>query len=85
MSWNKYLLLQLCCIITAFARHSAKHRIKTMASLLPNGTASSTVFFRPRSVLAWPAWLRVLTILPALVLMWLALLSAKYATGPVDF
>ena len=30
-----------------------------------------------RSVLAWPAWLRVLAVLPAVALMWLAVLWAK--------
>jgi hypothetical protein len=54
-----------------------------MASLLTNDTASSTVLFRPRSVLAWPAWLRVLAILPALVLLWLAVLWASAEVVPL--
>ncbi|MBE2262673.1 MAG: hypothetical protein IAE92_08015 [Burkholderiaceae bacterium] len=29
-----------------------------------------------RSVLAWPAWLRLLTVAPALLLLWLAVLWA---------
>jgi hypothetical protein len=54
-----------------------------MASLLPNDKTSSTVLFRARSVLAWPAWLRVLTLLPALVLLWLAVLWASVEVVPL--
>ena len=36
-----------------------------------------------RSVLAWPAWLRVLAVLPALVLLWLAVLWATLEAAPV--
>jgi hypothetical protein len=35
-----------------------------------------------RSVLAWPAWLRVLAVLPAVALLWLAVLWANGALGP---
>ena len=33
--------------------------------------------FSARSVLAWPAWLRVLAVLPALVLLWLGVAWAS--------
>ena len=36
-----------------------------------------------RSVLAWPAWLRVLAVLPTLVLLWLAVLWASLGSAPV--
>ena len=32
---------------------------------------------RSASVLAWPAWLRVLAVLPAVVLLWLAVAWAQ--------
>ena len=31
----------------------------------------------PRSVLAWPAWLRVLAVLPVVVVLWLAVVWAN--------
>lgn len=41
-------------------------------------------FKRPtRSVLAWPAWWRVLVVLPALVLLWLAVLWASVEAAPL--
>lgn len=36
-----------------------------------------------RSLLAWPAWLRVLAVLPALVLLWLGVLWATLEAVPV--
>ena len=36
-----------------------------------------------RSVLAWPAWLRVLAVLPVLVLLWLAVLWATLEAAPL--
>ena len=36
-----------------------------------------------RSVLAWPAWLRVLAVLPALLLLWLAVLWASVEAAPL--
>ena len=39
---------------------------------------------RPRlpSVLAWPAWLRVLAVLPAVLLLWLAVAWAQLEAAP---
>ncbi|MDO8718346.1 MAG: hypothetical protein Q7K20_05100 [Polaromonas sp.] len=34
------------------------------------------------SVLAWPAWLRVLAVLPALALLWLAVAWAQLEVAP---
>lgn len=34
------------------------------------------------TVLGWPAWLRVLTVLPVLVLLWLAVLWASEVVTP---
>ncbi|MHB8949041.1 MAG: hypothetical protein ACYC4S_08260 [Rhodoferax sp.] len=34
-----------------------------------------------RSVLAWPAWLRVLAVLPLLLVLWLAVWWANAAAG----
>jgi len=36
-----------------------------------------------RSVLAWPAWLRVLVVLPVLVLLWLAVWWASVEAAPL--
>ena len=35
-----------------------------------------------RSVLAWPAWLRVLVVLPAVALLWLAVAWANLDAVP---
>jgi hypothetical protein len=35
-----------------------------------------------RSVLAWPAWLRVLTLLPLVLLLWLAVAWANMDVAP---
>jgi hypothetical protein len=35
------------------------------------------------SVLAWPAWWRVLAVLPALLLLWLAVLWASVEAAPL--
>ena len=37
---------------------------------------------RSASVLAWPAWLRVLAVLPAVVLLWLAVAWAQVEVAP---
>jgi len=37
---------------------------------------------RARSVLAWPAWLRVLAVLPAVALLWLAVAWANLEAAP---
>jgi len=34
------------------------------------------------SVLAWPAWLRVLAVLPAVALLWLAVAWARLEVAP---
>lgn len=46
-------------------------------------------FLKPRharpplpSVLAWPAWLRVLAVLPAVLLLWLAVAWAQLEVAP---
>jgi len=35
------------------------------------------------SVLAWPAWLRVLAVLPALAVLWLSVLWATLEAAPL--
>jgi hypothetical protein len=47
--------------------------------------SSPLVFFKlqTRSVLAWPAWLRVLAVLPVLLLLWLAVLWASVEAVPL--
>ena len=37
---------------------------------------------RRPSVLAWPAWLRVLAVLPAVALLWLAVAWAQLEAAP---
>lgn len=41
-------------------------------------------FFRPGAwvVLAWPAWLRVLAVLPAVLALWLAVIWALAGEAP---
>jgi hypothetical protein len=36
----------------------------------------------PHSVLAWPAWLRVVAVLPAVALLWLAVTWANLGSSP---
>ena len=43
----------------------------------PRSTPSRTA-----SVLAWPAWLRVLAMLPAVALLWLAVAWAQVEAAP---
>ena len=43
----------------------------------PHATPSRTA-----SVLAWPAWLRVLAVLPAVALLWLAVAWAQLEIAP---
>jgi len=44
--------------------------------------AASTARPRLPSVLAWPAWLRVLAVLPAVALLWLAVAWAQLEVAP---
>jgi len=43
---------------------------------------SSKPAFLHRSVLAWPAWLRVLAVLPFVLLLWLAVAWANLEAVP---
>lgn len=44
---------------------------------------SSLALRPPRpGLLAWPAWARVLALVPVLILLWLAVLWTGLATGP---
>ena len=45
-------------------------------SSLPHARPAGT------SVLAWPAWLRVLAVLPAVLLLWLAVAWAQLEAAP---
>jgi hypothetical protein len=47
----------------------------------PSHTPSPHLYTRP-SVLAWPAWLRVLAVTPALALLWLAVAWAMAEVAP---
>lgn len=44
--------------------------------------ANRTARRRRPSVLAWPAWLRVLAVLPAVGLLWLAVAWAQMEAAP---
>ena len=44
--------------------------------------ANSFLKSLPFSVLAWPAWLRVLAVLPAVALLWLAVAWAQLEVAP---
>lgn len=48
--------------------HGPSHRLPLQAPSRPKPR---------RSVLAWPAWLRVLAVLPVVVVLWLAVLWAN--------
>ena len=49
----------------------------------PSPSSRSTPKTHARlSVLAWPAWLRVLVVLPAVVVLWLAVAWANLAVVP---
>lgn len=52
------------------------------AYFLPLRCMKSDNFKNTGSVLAWPAWLRVLAVLPALVLLWLAVAWAQLEAAP---
>jgi hypothetical protein len=47
-----------------------------------NVSASRATPLRAASVLAWPAWLRVLAVLPAVALLWLAVAWAQVEVAP---
>jgi hypothetical protein len=47
----------------------------------PSPFTSALLYIRP-SVLAWPAWLRVLAVVPALALLWLAVAWALAEVAP---
>ncbi len=47
-----------------------------------NVSASRAPPLRAASVLAWPAWLRVLAVLPAVALLWLAVAWAQVEVAP---
>ena len=53
-------------------RHLGHVEDKSASKRLPKPT---------RSVLAWPAWLRVLAVLPLVLLLWLAVLWANEGVG----
>ena len=52
-------------------------------SLTPAAPAGSARRARVRrSLLAWPAWLRMLAVLPAVALLWLAVVWANLEAAP---
>lgn len=51
--------------------------MKTVSAQSP-----SPKLYMPPSVLAWPAWLRVLAVVPALALLWLAVAWASAEVAP---
>jgi hypothetical protein len=52
-------------------------------SVHPMPTDPSKTSLLRQSVLAWPAWLRLLAVLPALALLWLAVLWASAEAVPL--
>ena len=70
-----YTLPQSSCIITATGRFATLHLQQTMKP-------HRFPVLRRVSVLAWPAWLRVLALLPAVALMWLAVAWAQLEAAP---
>lgn len=50
--------------------------------MIPDTSSPDPASPRGSSVLAWPAWLRVLAMLPAVALLWLAVAWAQLAVAP---
>ena len=78
-----YTLSQSGCIISAATDFSSPAQVKianVLHSFVPPAQAPSSpgVDLR-RSLLAWPAWLRVLAVSPVLALLWLAVAWAAEA------
>jgi hypothetical protein len=61
-------------------RFSGFHFGKTMTPPIPS--SPRPVRSHVGSVLAWPAWLRVLAVLPAVALLWLAVAWAQLEVAP---
>jgi hypothetical protein len=76
----RYTLSQSGCIITASKSLPAFFLENNMTPDLSDAPPPA----RPRlpSVLAWPAWLRVLAVLPAVALLWLAVVWAQLEAAP---
>jgi hypothetical protein len=59
------------------------HESSRLSSFFPFMHSHSVKSARARrSALAWPAWLRVLAVLPALALLWLAVAWASLKVAP---
>jgi len=56
--------------------HLNKYRVSPQSPALKSSISPA------RSVLAWPAWLRVLAVLPAVALLWLAVAWANLEATP---
>ncbi|MEO7401194.1 MAG: hypothetical protein ABIV07_10590 [Polaromonas sp.] len=50
--------------------------------MIPDTSSHYPASPRASSVLAWPAWLRMLAVLPAVALLWLAVAWARQAVAP---
>jgi hypothetical protein len=50
--------------------------------MIPESSSHGPASPRGSSVLAWPAWLRMLTVLPAVALLWLAVAWAQIELAP---
>ena len=97
MPWGFSKLLQPSCINTK-TQSSCDRLYRNQVALLPQlhllrpsftkmKLRSALALSRPKfplpSVLAWPAWLRVLAVLPALALLWGAVLWAGVEAAPL--
>ena len=58
------------------------HTTSHAPSIAPHPSHLATRTHSRLSVLAWPAWRRVLVVLPAVVLLWLAVAWANLAVVP---
>lgn len=62
--------------------HDGDHGHKHLHVLPHHDAAQSASLRKPAlSVLAWPAWLRVVAVLPLVLLLWLAVLWANEGVG----
>jgi hypothetical protein len=87
LSQISLLMQQSCVKITAIKLHYAAIWYRSCDKVLyftKEFVPSMPAFFKQftPSVLAWPAWLRLLAVLPALLLLWLAVLWASLEAVP---
>jgi hypothetical protein len=75
-------LMTFLCHLTTLLRKDLPTPFFDPAYFLSVRFMKPDYFKNVSSVLAWPAWLRVLAVLPPLVLLWLAVVWAQLEAAP---